>query len=71
MKGSGLVSDIGSLFASNHGKGPLMARLVRVVSGVAYMERWSRWAGRRKAFRLPVAFLSSPACGWRLQKVTR
>ncbi len=54
-------------YRSNNGKGPLMARIVRVVGDVATMERWNPSRPRRREqFTLPLAFLSSPHCGWRV-----
>lgn len=57
-------------YISNGGKGPLTARILFVVNGVATMERTQRRGGPFKVrFSLSVRYLSSPCCGWCLKAV--
>ena len=44
--------------------GSMMARIILVEDGTAYIERWNVGGVRRVRFSLPVSFLSSTACGW-------
>lgn len=54
---------------SNDGAGPLVARITAVVAGIATMQRWHRKSpARQTRFELPVSYLCSQACGWKLQE---
>lgn len=57
----------GDRFLSNHGKGPLAAECVSVSAGIARLFRFQNDLGvkaERVYFEYPVAFFSSPICGW-------
>ena len=54
------------IYVSNRGVGRWRARVLSVRDGIATMERWRPGHSRQPIeFALPLAFLESPACGWR------
>ena len=54
-----------TLFRSNNGAGPLLARILAVKDGIVYLERWTEKGKRRTRFTLTEKFLQSPRCGWK------
>lgn len=56
-------------YVSNHGTGPMVARILCATDKTVTMERWLKANpdGRRTKFDLPVSFLRSPSCGWSLK----
>lgn len=55
-------------YISNHGAGPMVARILCATDKTVTMERWMKMRpeGRRTRFELPTGFLRSPSCGWTL-----
>lgn len=54
-------------YRSNGGAGPLTARILAVADGRVEMQRTQRAGGPfRVRFSLPLDYLASPRCGWRL-----
>jgi hypothetical protein len=64
------VSEI--LYKSNHGRGPLMARVVNTEPGRIVLERWdprSKPKARRYIrFALSPRYMQSSRCGWKQVK---
>jgi hypothetical protein len=58
--------QVGDLFRSNHGRGPLLAVIKFVEGDDVHMVRWNEKADRPKrvAFKIGSRFLRSPRCGW-------
>lgn len=58
--------DQNDRYISNHGTGPMIARILCATDKTVTMERWLRAhpEGRRTRFELPIKFLRSPSCGW-------
>jgi hypothetical protein len=65
-----LKYEVGDEFLSNHGAGPLTAKIVRIVGSTAIMRHTSD-VQQEKEFELPLRFLDSPACGWELRTVSQ
>lgn len=60
---------IGNVYRSNEGRGPLRAKVVTMFSDRrARLYRWNEKKGeaRRVYFTLPMSYLESPRCGWKL-----
>ena len=56
----------GDSFRSDNGRGIDRAVIVCIKDGIAQFVRCRREMRRIHGFQLPLSFLSSPACGWRL-----
>ncbi len=65
-----MMLEVGDYFISNNGDGPLQAVILWVEGELVRMKRWrGREYGRGTKptyFELPVKFLASPNCGWKL-----
>ena len=58
--------DLGDRYLSNHGAGPLEARILSWVDGVVTMERKPLRGVRWVRFTLPEKVALAPSCGWAL-----
>jgi len=63
---SDLTPDLGDVYVSNCGAGPIRAVVRENKDGRVLLLRWdhSLPRGRCTWFTLPARFFSSPACGW-------
>lgn len=54
-------------FMSNHGAGPLMARILCVSNGMVRLERWNRAnpTKGRATCEVSLKYFTSRACGWK------
>ena len=58
--------DQNDRYASNEGKGPMVARILCATDKTVTIERWRVNGKQVRRFELPLKFFLSDRCGWKL-----